>query len=194
MIGASYPTQEQPTGWFGSFFQSGIQGPQAAPPPQITSFAKSVQEAPQGHPTGFFGFGVRGATVANPSSIGSIFLRQEQPIGLPAAGFQFFNPGVQGPNVTVPINNTGRVVQVVAPISNGPFVHAFPITPSDVTVFPVPTRGVWVGGTGTLIVLMNGDVWPSFVTFTAIPAGTMLGISIVKVLPGSTATAILGLY
>lgn len=78
------------------------------------------------------------------------------------------------------------------PYAPGPAVHAFAITPGS-TVFPVPTRFVWVGGAGNLEVLMTGDTVP--VTLTGVLAGTMLEISVTQVLAASTtATTITGLY
>lgn len=72
-------------------------------------------------------------------------------------------------------------------------VHGFAITPSDTTVFANPTRSIWVGGPGALTVVMTGDTAP--VTLSAVPAGTQLKISVVKVMATNTAaTLITGLY
>ena len=85
------------------------------------------------------------------------------------------------------------LTNVAAPIGPGPAVHAFSVTPSDTTVFTTPTRRLWVGGAGNVVVLMNAD--SSSVTFNSVAAGTPLEISVVKVLAtGTTATNIVALY
>lgn len=73
---------------------------------------------------------------------------------------------------------------VTAPIPPGPGVTAFAVTKSDSTVFDPPTRKLWVGGVGNLAVLMNADTVP--VTFTAVPAGTWMDISVTKVMSTNT--------
>lgn len=85
----------------------------------------------------------------------------------------------------------------LTPVSNqiaaGPMGRGFAVTPSDTTVLTQPTRGVWVGVGGNVAVLMNGDTVP--VTLLGVPAGTMLNISVVKVMAtGTTASSIIGLY
>lgn len=85
----------------------------------------------------------------------------------------------------------------LTPISNsiaaGPMGRGFAITPSDTTVLTQPTRGVWVGGAGTIVVLMNGDTVT--VTLLGVATGTMLNLSVVKVMAtGTTASSIVGLY
>lgn len=85
------------------------------------------------------------------------------------------------------------VSSVSAPIAPGPAVHGFAVTTSDTSVYTTPTRKVWVGGAGNLAVLMNGDGSP--VTLMAVPAGTMLELSVVKVMAtNTTATNIVGFF
>ena len=74
----------------------------------------------------------------------------------------------------------------------GPGTRGFNITPSDTTVFPHATNMIWVGGIGNLVVLMAGDTVP--ITFTAVPADTMLPLCVTKVMAATTATALVGLY
>jgi hypothetical protein len=75
--------------------------------------------------------------------------------------------------------------------STAPARRAAAVTLSDSTVLE-NTRGVYVGGAGDLKVSMveGGDV-----TFSAVPAGTVLPIQITKAWStGSTATLVLALY
>ena len=53
-------------------------------------------------------------------------------------------------------------------------------------------RMIWVGGTGNVVVLMAGDTVA--VTFTAVPAGTMLPVNVTRVMAATTATLLIGLY
>ena len=74
-----------------------------------------------------------------------------------------------------------------------PPVHAFFITPSDVTVFANTTHYLWIGGAGAIAVVMTGDTNP--VTLSGVPVGTLLQISVAKVMAtNTTATLIVGLY
>lgn len=68
---------------------------------------------------------------------------------------------------------------------------AFVVTPSDSTVIPT-TRGLYVGGTGNLSVVMAED--QNTVLFSAVPAGTILPIQVTQVLDtDTTATLIVAL-
>lgn len=70
--------------------------------------------------------------------------------------------------------------------------HALVVTPSDSTQLPA-TRGVWVGGAGNVAVTMSGD--NDAVTFSGVPAGTLLPIRATQIKStGTTATLILALY
>ena len=71
-----------------------------------------------------------------------------------------------------------------------PAEDAIAITKSDATVL-IGLRGIYVGGTGDVAVTTpTGDV-----TFSAVPAGTILPVSASKVLStGTTATLMVGLY
>lgn len=72
-----------------------------------------------------------------------------------------------------------------------PAIHAYAITPSDSTTITV-TRGIYIGGAGDVTVLMACD--DNSVVFTAVNAGTILPLSVQKVLAtGTTATSIVGL-
>lgn len=66
------------------------------------------------------------------------------------------------------------------------------ITKSDSTVLAPPARAIYVGGAGDLAVRMSGDATTP--TFVGVAAGTVLPISVDKVLStGTTATSIVGL-
>jgi hypothetical protein len=77
-------------------------------------------------------------------------------------------------------------------MQTGPFSEyatAAAVTPSDTTA--VSFRGVWVGGAGNLAVVTEGG---NTVTFTAVPAGTLLPVAVKAVnATNTTATNIVGL-
>jgi hypothetical protein len=77
-----------------------------------------------------------------------------------------------------------------------PAYGAFAVTKSDSTTFDgvganeTPPRSLYVGGTGDVVVTMfSGDV----VTFSAVPAGTILPVCVKQVRTATTATNIIGL-
>lgn len=69
--------------------------------------------------------------------------------------------------------------------------HAVAVTKSDTTIIPT-TKGLYVGGTGAVVVTMNSGATP--ITFAAVPAGAILPIQVTKVLNATAATNILALY
>ncbi len=72
------------------------------------------------------------------------------------------------------------------------FQHAAAVTPSDTgTIANAPVR-VWVGGTGNVVVITSrGDT----VTFTGVPAGTLLPVAVRQVKSTlTTATNMVALY
>lgn len=74
---------------------------------------------------------------------------------------------------------------------SAPASDAVAVTPSDSTVLTT-TRGLYVGGAGNVTVIMLGG---ETVTFTAVPAGTLLPVRVTKVKSTSTtATAIVALW
>lgn len=71
-------------------------------------------------------------------------------------------------------------------------VAGFAVTPSDTTVFDSTHRALYVGGAGDVKVRMVRD--GTTLTFSAVPAGTILPVSVDKVFAtGTTATLILAL-
>ena len=73
---------------------------------------------------------------------------------------------------------------------SSPAPDAFAITPDDATDLANLPRAIYVGGTGNIVVTMGGDV-----TFSSVPAGTLLPIRPSRVkATGTTATNLLGLY
>jgi hypothetical protein len=69
--------------------------------------------------------------------------------------------------------------------------RATAVTPSDATVIPVP-RSLYVGGAGDIAAVLAGDT--AVVTFSGVPAGSILPIQVTKVMAATTATLILALY
>jgi hypothetical protein len=72
------------------------------------------------------------------------------------------------------------------------YSHAFAIVPSDTVDFSYATKGIYVGGPGTIsVVTINGET----VTFSAVPAGIILPIRAKRVnVAGTSATNLVGLY
>lgn len=71
--------------------------------------------------------------------------------------------------------------------------HAAAVTKSDATVFSPPAVGLYVGGTGDVTVRMAGG--QNNITFSAVPAGTFLPVSVDQVRStGTTATLIVRLW
>lgn len=77
-----------------------------------------------------------------------------------------------------------------------PATQAAAVTPSDST--EVNARALYVGGAGNVVVQMMGvsNISPgaASVTFTAVPAGTLLPISVRRVMATTSATSIVALY
>jgi hypothetical protein len=66
------------------------------------------------------------------------------------------------------------------------------VTKSDTTELG-PTRALYIGGAGNVAVMMQGD--DAAVTFTAVPVGTILPISVRRVMStDTTATNIVAIY
>jgi hypothetical protein len=73
-----------------------------------------------------------------------------------------------------------------------PANDAAAVTPSDTAPLVYVSRALYVGGAGNLVVTMQGG---GNVTFTGVPAGTVLPIRVTHVLSTSTtATSIINLY
>jgi len=76
--------------------------------------------------------------------------------------------------------------------ANDPHTNALAVTPSDSADLTYVTRGIYVGGAGTLKVNMQDS---GTVTFTGVPVGTLLPIRATRVYStGTTATTILALW
>jgi hypothetical protein len=74
---------------------------------------------------------------------------------------------------------------------NYPAEHAEAVTPSDSTDLVVVSRALWVGGAGTVAVIMASG---AAVTFSGVAAGTHLPIRVSRVKStGTTGTLILAL-
>jgi len=76
--------------------------------------------------------------------------------------------------------------------SSDPYTNAIAVTPHDTNDLTYVTRGVYVGGAGTVKVNMQDS---GTVTFTGVPVGTLLPIRATRVYStGTTATTILALW
>lgn len=77
-----------------------------------------------------------------------------------------------------------------------PGLSFFSITPNDGADLPAPTRGIYVGGAGDIVVVgLNDPTSTGAVTFKAVPVGTILPIAAKRVkLTGTSATLLVGMY
>jgi hypothetical protein len=75
---------------------------------------------------------------------------------------------------------------------SSPASKAFAITPNDTADLAVSTRGLWIGGDGSVkITTVDGDT----VTLSGCGAGTVVPVRVKRVFAtGTTATNILGFY
>lgn len=78
------------------------------------------------------------------------------------------------------------------PDTSLPSGAALAVTPSN-TEFVYVANSLYVGGSGNVVVQLRDDPTTT-VTFSAVPAGTILPIYAIKVLPTTTATNILALF
>jgi hypothetical protein len=85
-------------------------------------------------------------------------------------------------------------------MSKSPSVKGFAITPNDAVILPIkPKKGVYVGGTGDVAVILaaddpNNTGTTGILIFKNVPAGTVLDIIPKRVmLAGTTATHLIGL-
>lgn len=66
------------------------------------------------------------------------------------------------------------------------------VTPSDTNLLPLASKALYVGVAGNVALLAVGDTHP--VTFTGVPAGTVLPVRVQQVLAtGTTAGALVAL-
>ena len=81
--------------------------------------------------------------------------------------------------------------QYYASSLEGPATHAFAITPHDTAPLPEPTRALYVGGAGSVtVVLLSGEE----VSFANVAASSLLPIRVSDVLAtGTTASLLVGL-
>jgi hypothetical protein len=78
-----------------------------------------------------------------------------------------------------------------ADITAGPAARAAAITPSDTVNLKATTRGIYVGGAGDVVAIIGGVA----VTFTAVPAGSVLPIAATRInSTATTATALVALW
>lgn len=79
---------------------------------------------------------------------------------------------------------------------NSPAGSGYEITKSDLAVLDPPTRYIYVGGAGNLVVRLmpQEDGNQPTLTFMAVPVGTLLPIRAYQVMSATTATNLVGLY
>jgi hypothetical protein len=77
--------------------------------------------------------------------------------------------------------------------SSAPAMYGAAVTPHDSTNFSSACRGLYVGGAGNVAVVFIGD--GAAVTFSNVPAGTILPVSAIRVnSTNTTATNIVALW
>jgi hypothetical protein len=82
---------------------------------------------------------------------------------------------------------------LISQLPPSPASYARSITPTDGVALAQETRGIYVGVTGDLTVILTGDTVA--VTFKAVPAGSLLPIAVKQVnATGTTASSLVGLY
>jgi len=78
-----------------------------------------------------------------------------------------------------------------AQLASAPGSRGFVVTPNDGADLARETVGLWVGGTGTLTVVLAGDAAGVTTLFSGIPAGTWLPLAVKRVMAtGTSATLI----
>lgn len=74
-----------------------------------------------------------------------------------------------------------------------PALKAAVLTKSDTTVYTPAYHGLYVGGAGDVTVIPEGQ--SATVTFTSVPTGTILPVTVKQLMStGTTATNIVGLF
>ena len=85
------------------------------------------------------------------------------------------------------------MANLISVLPGGPASNAFAITPTDNVLFVTNPRGIYVGTTGDLTVIMAQD--NSTVLFKAVPTGSLLPLAVSCVMQtGTTATSLVGVY
>lgn len=75
--------------------------------------------------------------------------------------------------------------------TDGPATFGFPISPSDTQFLEELTRGIWVGGAGTIILMLSSG---RIVALSGAVAGSLVPVKAKKVyLTGTTATNLVAL-
>lgn len=67
-----------------------------------------------------------------------------------------------------------------------PAAGAVAVSPNDTTNLTFTTRGVYVGTTGNLTVIMQGDASLTPVTFASVQAGSLLPLRVIRVMTTNT--------
>jgi len=81
--------------------------------------------------------------------------------------------------------------QYASPSLSGPASHGFSVAPHDSNLLAETTRALYVGGAGTIAVVLASG---ASLTFASVSPGTVLPVRATKIMAtGTTATDILGL-
>lgn len=73
----------------------------------------------------------------------------------------------------------------------GPASHGFAVTPSDSSLLSETTRGIYIGTEGNIAALLLSG---ASVTFSSVPAGSLLPVRLTKIMAtGTTASNIVAL-
>lgn len=83
-----------------------------------------------------------------------------------------------------------KTLSSTTPVS--PAVHAEQLPDGTTTELAEFSRGIYIGGTGDLVVLMGG--MSTLTTFPNVPAGTLLPIGIHTINATTTATGVVAIY
>ena len=84
---------------------------------------------------------------------------------------------------------------VYAPSAPSPALRAVAVTPNDDDDLVHITSGLWIGATGDVTVIPANNADDAPITFASVPAGTLLPLSVRRVLDtGTDASAIVAFW
>ena len=108
-----------------------------------------------------------------------------------AAAFgQATTPSPYPLSVLYPASGDTEISATQKVVATQTYSNALAVTPADANLAHI-AGALWVGGLGNVTVIMAGG---QTVTFTAVPSGTLLRVSVTQVRAATTATNIVALY